>query len=148
MSVNTAYMTSRNLYIDVYDPYVEGESRHVRPHRQVCLSACIWIADSHACVWTACARQGAGGRAGWRARGGGARQRSSHTCMAVRCPDACGQTDLSMRTDMVASLTDLPGCQVGSFARLAVSPGWLSCQVGCLARLAVSPAWLSRQVGC
>ena len=30
--------------------------------------------------------------------------RSSHTCMAVRCPDACGQTDLSMRTDM-ATLT-------------------------------------------
>ena len=41
MSLNTAYMTSRNLYIDVYDPYVEGESRHVRPHRQVCLSASI-----------------------------------------------------------------------------------------------------------
>ena len=30
--------------------HIDDQPRHVRPHRQVCLSACIWTADSHACV--------------------------------------------------------------------------------------------------
>ena len=72
--VNKAYMMSRNLCINVYDLYVEGQSRHVRSNRQATPAALT------------------------------PRLRSSHTCMAVRCPDACGQTDLSMRTDM-ATLT-------------------------------------------